>query len=246
MEVRRAARSTRAEVDRLCCLLDVIQPGFTQLASQVSDTAGEVFTYDLESCVRPCGALTPSPMAASSPVCPSHTRCETATPPVQRSGVVCARVVACWTPARELTSGAVTAASARPRWRLPPTRATSTSPQRSCQRRLTWTPRCLSCAKASCTASAAYSHHCSWLSRAVAARACKRCSCSEPTRRFRLAGRSRPSTNQSRERPASSSLLRSSPVDGLLQLVEDAKSAETHSGKKRRSAEKSAGRRKNR
>ena len=63
MEVRRAARSTRAEVDRLCCLLDVIQPGFTQLASQVSDTAGEVFTYDLESCVRPCGALTPSPMA---------------------------------------------------------------------------------------------------------------------------------------------------------------------------------------
>lgn len=41
--------------------------GLTQLASQVSDTAGEVFTYDLESCVRHGDALTPSPKAPAHP-----------------------------------------------------------------------------------------------------------------------------------------------------------------------------------
>jgi ankyrin repeat protein len=60
MAARRAASSTRAEAERLCRLVEVVLP-LTQLASQVSDTAGEVFTYDLESCVRPCGALNPSP-----------------------------------------------------------------------------------------------------------------------------------------------------------------------------------------
>ena len=75
----------------------------TQLASQVSDTAGEIFTYDLESCVRPCDALTPSPSdPAASPVSlPSASpvslpyRCDATTTPAQRSGVACARVVAC-------------------------------------------------------------------------------------------------------------------------------------------------------
>lgn len=45
----------------------VSMAGLTQLASQVSDTAGEVFTYDLESCVRHGDALTPSPKAPAHP-----------------------------------------------------------------------------------------------------------------------------------------------------------------------------------
>ena len=60
----------------VACIIIALQQGsmagltqLTQLASQVSDTAGEIFTYDLESCVRPCDALTPSPSDPnSSPV----------------------------------------------------------------------------------------------------------------------------------------------------------------------------------